>query len=177
MRAILRIILMTLLFFSSVYASDSLKAKTIFQVEDPSHTALPSKVQNALKTNNPDAYSQCDLVGSLIDIGSIKSEKYYAVAGKEGECSGSASAPVWIVQENKEKAGIILSAGGLKIEALSRRNNGLNDLRISGGDVGSAFVQYWQYNGTAYLMKTKKEFDSSCKNLKNDPDNPFNCRA
>lgn len=160
------------LFSTAVYAAG---IKSIFDVEDKSHIELPLNVQNILKTAFPEAYEKCDLVGSLVDIGSTSSAKYYAVSGRAGKCGGSASAPVWIVRMSEDKADIILSGGGYHIEALPNLNNGLQDLRLSGGNAGSAFVEYWRYDGKTYLEQIRKDFDGSCKDFKNDPDNPFDC--
>ena len=114
-------------------------------------------------------------MGEQIDVGSASNEKYYVVTGKNGKCAGSASAPVWIARQGKDNTEIILSASGFTVEALTKFTNGLQDLRVSGGNAGSAFVEYWQYNGTKYVLKSQKNFDVLCKNFKNDAENPFDC--
>lgn len=150
-------------------------AVKFFEVEDKSHVDLPGDVQAVLEKELSAHGKICAFAGQVIDLGSDTQERYYAVAGRDGCGAGSSSAPVWIVRQTADKTQVVLAGSAMRVAALPERHNGLRDLRLTGGNAGSAFVEYWRYNNGSYKEAIRKNFSADCKDLSGDPDNPFEC--
>ncbi len=126
----------------------------IFDVES-NHYAQPNQqVLNALKTINGGKLVECGFKLRKAAIASPETIKsYFFVTVKSGKCIGSSAAPMLVIEQIGDDAHVILSGVAMHIEALNQSNNGLKNLKLSGGNAGHAFVEYWAYDGQAYQPK------------------------
>lgn len=142
---------------------------------------LPTKVEQAIRdfvASGMSAYTlgECALTGKPLRLSGHPSRDAYFV-GTRGCGGGSAALPFWIVDISGQEPKVLLSEGATVITQTKQDHHGLNDLRLESGNAGSAYVEYYTFNGTTYEPDKKRSwsFPANCSDQDSNPDHQSSC--